>query len=263
MTYFFIHTPKTSGTTFVDVLSRDPRNTIGYFYPPRREMIKFEERILATPAYHLTNNPDWKKFNFIVGHFAFGIHETLGAEHFKYLGVIREPVSHYLSLYKAFLRMPQDYQQSILPQGISLQNLLAVSFTHNIQTFFLTGMTFSEIQADKDYAFEKAKENYQKYFCGVYPTTRFDEGLFYFKKRIGLKPIPYSRKNQAPSHQHIEIDEELISAIAKINDVDIKLYEYFSALFEQELQKFPLIRLQAKAFQINTWIQTVAKFQPQ
>jgi hypothetical protein len=124
MTYFFIHTTKTSGTTFMEVLRKDSENNVGFFYPPKKEMDDFEKRIKEGPMYHLQNSPDWKKYNFIGGHFTYGIHEVLNAEQFKYIGVIREPLSHYISFYRAFLRMPEDYQNQFLPESKSIKDML-------------------------------------------------------------------------------------------------------------------------------------------
>jgi len=250
MTYFFVHIPKTSGTTFVEVLRRDRRNNVGYFYPPQYEMHLFEKRTKEGPLYHLEKNPDWQKYNFIVGHFTFGIHDVFKATNFKYIGVTREPVSHYISVYKALLRMPDDFQKIILPEENTLNSFLKRDYTHNMQTFYLSGLSQKEIREDKERAYQVAVENCEKYFTGVYPTDRFDEGLFYFEHKAGVKPLYYHKKNVAANKLSDSLNEETLEKIRDINDVDIRLYDYLSKRFETQLQEVPFLKMKVAAFEI-------------
>jgi hypothetical protein len=241
MTYFFIHTTKTSGTTFMEVLRKDSENNVGFFYP-KKEMDDFEKRIKEGPMYHLQNSPDWKKYNFIGGHFTYGIHEVLNAEQFKYIGVIREPLSHYISFYRAFLRMPEDYQNQFLPESKSIKDMLKLKFTHNIQTWFISGLSMHEIEIDKERAYQTAIRNIENDFVGIYPTEKFDEGLFYFKEKINLNPKFYNKKNVAENGIYESLSEELIEEIKKYNDVDIRLYEYLFQKFDDETIKIPFLK---------------------
>ena len=250
MTYFFVHTPKTSGTTFVDVLNRDPDNKVGFFYPPKEEMHKFEKRTKEGPIYHLEKNPDWQKFNFIVGHFTFGIHETFNAKDFSYIGVTREPVSHYISTYKALLRMSQEFQGIILTEQNTLDNFLKLDYTHNMQAFYLSGLSQKEIREDKERAYQVSIENSEKYFTGVYPTESFDEGLFYFQHKAGIKPQFYLKKNVARNKIQEGVSAEAVEKIKQINDVDIRLYEYFRKKFDADLKEVPFLNLKVAAFQL-------------
>ncbi|MBP7388929.1 MAG: sulfotransferase family 2 domain-containing protein [Chitinophagales bacterium] len=246
MTYFFVHTPKTSGTTFMDVLASDKNNRVGFFYPARPEMDNFEMRIKEGPSYNLEKNPDWQKYNFIGGHFTFGVHNTFKPEQFKYLGVVREPVSHFVSAYKALLRMPETYQNLLLPSDKSLENFISLEYLHNMQTFFLSGMSIGEIKKDKVKAYNVVIENYEKYFAGIYPTHLFDEGLIYFKHKIGIVPQNYSSRNVARNNTNQVIKDETIEKIALANDVDIKLYDYFVKKFDTEFSAIPLANLQVR-----------------
>ncbi len=254
MTYFFIHIPKTSGTTFIDVLQNDHRNNIGYFYPPKEEMHLFEKRTKEGPFYHLAHNPNWEKFNYIVGHFTFGIHEIFKAKDFSYIGVIREPVSHYVSTYKAYLRMSDDFQSIILPESKLLDDFLKLNFTHNMQTFYLSGLSIKEIREDKERAYETAIENTRKYFSGIYPTERFDEALFYFKKKIGIKPLPYRRRNVAFNKINQTIHPQVIERIREVNDIDLRLYEYLNNEFSGELKRIPFLSLKVLHFRAQNRI---------
>lgn len=256
MTYFFIHVPKTSGTTFIDVLQKDPGYRIGYFYPPKEEMDKFEKRTKEGPLYHLKQHPDWSKFHFIVGHFTFGIHEILGAEanRFSYIGVVRNPVSHYLSIYKALLRMPVDFQRKIIPGGTSLEEFIKLDYTHNMQTFYLSGLSIQEIKEDKQRAYQTVIANYTRYFSGIYPTELFDEGLFYFQHKIHITPRFYQKRNVATNELNTTINQEWMEKIKSVNDVDMKVYEYMYKQFLSDLRRIPYLSVKVKWFKLGNFL---------
>lgn len=240
MTYFFIHTPKTSGTSFTEVLRKDNNNKVGFFYPPQQNMLEFEKRIKEGPIFNLKKNPNWEENNFIVGHFTYGIHEILEAKQYKYLGVYRHPVNHYVSMYKNFLRMDKAFQNALMPEGVSLENLLKLDYTHNLQTFFLSGLSKDEIKKDKKRALEVCITNIENDFVGLYPTNRFDEALFYFKNKIGIKPLLAKNRNVSKKEENIEIPEEILDKITAATNVDFMLYEYLENKFNREIKEISL-----------------------
>ncbi|MBI2968681.1 MAG: hypothetical protein HYY40_12845 [Bacteroidetes bacterium] len=241
MVYFFIHTPKTSGTTFVDILSKDKNNLIGYFYPSRREVYDFEQTIKNAPYKHLKNNPDWRKFRFIAGHFTFGMHEIFKTDQFKYLTVFRNPMHHYFSTYRAFLRMPDPYKRHLLPDSshFSIEDFTGMEYSHNLQTFFLSGLSHSDIRRDKENAFDVTVQNIEKYFAGIFPTERFDAGLFYLKQKIGIKPEYYRRKNIGTNYLKPETFFRVRNRITEVNDVDFRIYRYICKRFNEEIKRIP------------------------
>jgi hypothetical protein len=258
MIYFIIHTPKTSGTTFVDVLSKDKSNSIGYFYPSRGEVYDFEATVKQRPHDHFMDNPDWQKFNFIAGHYTFGIHDIVKANpaQFKYISTVREPVAHYVSLYKAFSRMSEPYKEYMLSKNNnkSIHALLDLDYTHNFQTFFLSGLSHAEIRKDKQKAYEITIENFEKYYAGIYLTEHFDEGLFYLKHKAGIKPLYYKKKNVATNNLDAEIVKGAIDRIMEVNDVDRKIYEYVTKKFNEEYNAIPGIKWEVMRFKLFNYL---------
>lgn len=248
MNYFFVHTPKTSGTTFTKVLQADKTKKTAFFYPEQKNFNEFEKRIKEGPKFHLDNNPNWKENDFIVGHFTYGIHEVFGAKDFKYLGVYRNPTQHYLSMFKHFSRMNDAFQKDIMPNEISLNEMMALEYTHNMQSFFLSGLSIQEIKMDKERAFDKCIENIEKDFIGLYPTEKFVEGMFYFKEKIGLKPKWIKRENV--STNKIEIKDEVLEKLLKLNDLDLRLYDYLDRKFNEEFKGMNL-NLQIGLFKLQ------------
>lgn len=250
MTYFFIHTPKTSGTTFVDVLSRDPRNDIGYFYPSSGEVYDFEKTIKSRPYDHKEANPDWQRFNFIVGHYTYGMHQVLEAEHFRYIGTIREPVSHFISTYKAMMRLSSPYRDHLLGEGSehTIEELLAKPFAQNLQTFFLSGLSLAEIHEDKERAYRVCIDNFDRYFDGFCITERFDESMHLLARKNILRPMYYRRKNVATNSLMAPPAPKLIDSILAANDIDARLYRHVMMRFKDESRKFHSLGLQVSLF---------------
>lgn len=238
----------------MDVLASDKNNRVGFFYPPKPEMDKFEMRIKEGPSYNLEKNPNWQQYNFIGGHFTFGIHDIFKSNQFKYLGVVREPTGHFVSAYKALLRMPETYQNFLLPTEKTMENFMTIEYLHNMQTFFLSGMSINEIKKDKVKAYDKVVENYEKHFVGIYPTHLFDEGLIFFKHKIGIKPQSYSNRNVARNNPNQVLSNETLEKIALVNDVDIKVYDYFLKKFNAEFSAIPMANLQVRLLQANNAI---------
>lgn len=235
MTYFFIHTPKTSGTTFTKVLAADSTKKTAFFYPQQKDFNQFEKRIKEGPHYHLKKNPDWHENDFIVGHFTYGIHEVFGAQSYKYIGVFRNPSQHYLSMFKHFNRMGDDFQKNILPDKVSLENLMALDYTHNMQSFFISGLSLDEIRRDKEKAFDVCVENIERDFVGLYPTDRFIEGMFFFKEKLGIKLSWPANENV--SKNEFSIDPATQERLKQINDLDWRLYDYLDKKFTEEYNK--------------------------
>lgn len=259
MTYFFIHTPKTSGTTFVDVLSKDSKNNIGYFYPPKREMTDFERQVKESPYYHLEKNPDFEKYNFIVGHFTFGIHEILNVQEFRYIGVLREPVSHYVSLYKALMRMPSPYRKYIF-NGYAEQTIhsfLELDLTHNLQTFFLSGLSKNEIRQDKDRALSICEANFNHHFDGFIITERFDESLQLLALKNLVQPQFYKRRNVATNSLGTHLTPELIERIRSVNDVDMQLHEIVMKRFRDDFREHGSLGVRTSMFKLGNVISNV------
>jgi hypothetical protein len=234
MVYFFIHTPKTSGTTFTKVLEKDKNNHVAFFYPPKSNMIEFEDRIKEGPHYHKKSNPSLEKFTHVVGHFTFGIHETFNVSEYKYIGVYRDPIKHYVSMYKNFLRMDENFQKIIMPAGVSFDNLLDLEYARNMQAFFISGLSLKEIKKDPEKAFQISIENIEKYFAGLYPTEKFEEGLFYFSKKIGVKPFCFKKSNVSKNLSDHELTNIQIEKIQEISSIDFRLYDYLEKKFNDE-----------------------------
>lgn len=241
----------------MDVLQKDKNNRVGFFYP-NEEIFDFEQRVKDGPSYSLSLNPDWKKYTIIGGHFIFGIHEILKAEEFRYIGVVRNPVDQYVSIYKQFLNMPGNYQNYALPGNEkSIEEMFKLQYTTNMQTWFISGLSLEEIKKDKERAYQTAIENTEKYFAGICPADRFDDGLFYFKHKIGINPVSYQLKNVASNPFEGEMPHSLVEKIEKLNDLDIRLYQHLAKKFNLEFSKIPGIETEVKVFKMKNYMKSL------
>lgn len=236
----------------MEVLRSDSNNKVGFFYQNPEPLTEdFESKINGVAEYNMRIRPEWRQYNIIGGHFTFGIHTKLNVEQFKYLGVVRDPVEHHISSFRHFMRASKEYQNHFLPGDKTIENMLTVKFMPNLQTFFLSGLSMNEIAKDKEKAYSTVIENSEKYFAGVYPTKQFDEGLFYFKHKIAIRPMCYHKKNVADNTINETVTDEIKEKIRKVNDVDVRVFDYFRQKFEKEYNQIPFIGLQVGVFRLK------------
>ena len=97
----YIHIPKTGGTSFHNSLAQNYAKERRYHVngmSPRKDINNF----LELPASEAV------KYDLVYGHLAYGIHQPI-ADDYRYLSIIREPVSRVVSYYNYAKRSKHHY----------------------------------------------------------------------------------------------------------------------------------------------------------
>ncbi len=248
--YFFIHIPKTAGTSFITLL--DAVVAENAIFPCQLWREINEEMVANKNNYHLLR-----------GHFGGGSYKLLCAHKPHRLTILRHPQSLSLSTFhfikrekntavhdlvknkemdlKAFLQEPRTLSK--------IENRMVRHLSFDLQQdpeaqeLFLSEQSVKVIEkwikAPKKISPKKRLARALKVIdeCSWFGIVeRFDESMQLFCYRFNLPPIGKSpRLNVYKKKQ--EIDEFCQKIIAQQNELDAELYNYASTLFVQKYQQ--------------------------
>jgi len=254
-TLYFLHIPKTAGTTLIKILD-------GYF---DKNSICFHR----TWTHLLQDMPDdFSRFRLIRGHFAYGISNILPKKPI-YMTMLRNPITRTISWYEHILRETKERIKPIIDIYSEQPNLLELLDDPKKQRTFINTQvrhialdldvvditkSFSTEQVN-DYRFvhsepmlsptlsdEKlfgiAKNRLSDFaFFGL--TEKFEESLMLMYYTFGWKPIDTKHKeNVFPEIIPREnIPEKLLNKIRKLTQWDSQLYNFAELLFNKQFFK--------------------------
>ncbi|UFJ42542.1 sulfotransferase family protein [Brevibacillus humidisoli] len=206
---FFIHLPKTSGTTLLELMTNQyPSSALQLVYGNEKEA-------MTNLSQDTTGN-----IRCVYGHFMFGLHQYTSRP-FSYAAMLRDPVDRVISLY---------YFHKEKLSHTTLQQFVSSDFpeVENHQTLYLAGGQFD---------LQRAKANLATYFTVVGITERFADSLFLLIKELGWSNIDaYWFTNRTPNRPHKdEISRDALELIMKKNQLDLQLYAYAKQLFEEKM----------------------------
>ena len=214
MPLFFVHIPKTAGTSFRMGAERyfSPERIV-YDYGPKSEVTS---PLVKEHLY--VDQPDFWQFRqaldnpaMVVGHVPIGRFVSLwGAG--KTVTFLREPLQRIASEYAHFVRH-KDYQRSF-------KEFYSAPTMCNRQRRILYGVNLEAIG-----------------LIGL--TERYAESLEMLNDQFSIR-IPEREDNQGKHRleDKYEFDEENLVELRKLNRRDIELYQYASALFDSRYEMF-------------------------
>jgi len=235
-TLFFLHIPKTAGTTLGKIVrSQYPKDKVFVYLPNQPDTINEyseEER---------------KKMRLVAGHYQFGWHKHFPGP-FTYFTVMRDPVVRMISLYR-YLNRKTDHR---LHEEIKSLNIVDFSKRFaNAQTKFITGLEASFIAKQPEEALDMAKKNLQTYFSVVGIQERFDETLLLAKHTYEWKKVFfYDSLNAAPKKES-EFSEDTLKEMEEHLRLDIELYKFADDIFENQIRFIPEIDKKLKRLRRN------------
>jgi hypothetical protein len=234
-TIIFLHIPKTAGTTIQQVIERNCRK--GDIYT------------LGIDGWFddFKSLPDSRKADIHLlrgGHPGFGLHKYLPSPS-TYFTFLRDPIERAISYYYWVQRDPHHYAHDFVTAShMGLRDFIESrqdTLVDNCQTRLLAGLEtgyeigFGQCTTEM---LESAKRNLEEYFAVVGLTEEFDATLILLKKAFGWRKLAYVRQNVTPDRlKKSEISQVTLDAIAKVNLLDIELFRYARALFEEQVRR--------------------------
>ena len=225
--YFFLHIPKTGGTSIAKVLNRLYRSR----YIPLENGTNEENRIAVINI--LKNEPN--RYDVIGGHVGgFGIHE--GSQRpVRYLTILRDPGARAISLYYMIMRVKTHRRHAQFQQYGSIEEGL----THigsNLQTRVLAGIPKDTVVTAEH--LELAKRNIEEWFDAVAILERFDESLILMRRALGWKTLVIAPPHEnAGKNRPKALPESVIQLANDLNAYDTELYEFANALMDKRIRE--------------------------
>jgi Galactose-3-O-sulfotransferase len=250
-TLFFLHIPKTGGTTMEKYFyaAYDPQRGRG----PEEAGGEEKDGFLNYGIYHYPGGfekddtarlPDMVRLlrrsdvHVVMGHFSFGVHE-FQSRTASYAAIFRDPIERVISLGCHYLMWSHDGQERCFTAADLDKYLLATRRTEfdNDQTRRIAGSEpgFGDCRRS---LLDKAKENLRDHFSVIGLTERFNESLLLFARVLGwnLGDIYYLPRLVNPRKPPRDaLSSRALELIHERNELDIELYAYVSAMFEQVL----------------------------
>lgn len=244
---FFLHIPKTAGTSFIAVLDSFFRSDQIF---PQQLVHELSGEILET----------FSRYRFFRGHFPYPLMCQLLRQRPVCLTVCRDPIERYLSNF-AYIHgiRPQDVspgkwqtyevlQQLNLEQFIGQQYQPQTSAYNNLHTQLIaspttvTAKTFDPAKFIWPKVTEKellrAKQLIVDFeFFGL--TEKFQDTLFLLSYTFGWKPMIDTERRNVSSNRTLtkELAPQLLDRIAELNTLDLELYNYVQPIFEARVSQ--------------------------
>ena len=213
---YFLHIPKTGGSTFMNILE----NIVGrenYISADRLRIVKQHN------PYFFAN------YRIVRGHFNYTIYEyTLRRPLF--ITMLRHPLDRIISQFKHLKR------DKVIPSEMILSEFLHSSLnrrTNNKQIQWISGVN-KNYKEPIEMLLEVAKIRLDDFaFFGI--LEKFNDSLDLMAYTFDWEPITqYELHNQAPPAK-IEIDAETRQMINDLNQADIEFYNYANMLFDERI----------------------------
>lgn len=227
--FFFLHIPKTAGTTVALTLSRkfNYRKTLSYY---KKKGVSFKD---------FSNSEYYNQFDLIYGHIPFP-KQYNPSKSVIYFTFLRKPSSLILSAYKYF-KSDDHYSEKLKNQSYTLKTLLqkgTLKNFDNVLVRFLSG------NIDKPYLkidredLNVAIHNFDTHFKIFGITEYFDESLVLLSEFMNWPPLFYKNENKSEYKLDVtELDNEVTELIEKCSVFDNELYQHaigrFNSLLEQ------------------------------
>jgi hypothetical protein len=246
-TLVFLHLPRTGGTTLRDILTKQYSN---------KETFENKTLMDTDNNFNVNNTIGKEKYKLVKGHVYFGIHKYI-PQKCKYFSMMRNPIERNISLYNYIKNRPSHKDNNFI-KNMSIDEWVQSDrniFTDNGQTRLIAGrhtaleIPFNEMNSDH---LEQAKANIAKHFILVGLTERYNETLLMLKKLLKWKTPTYSIANAVKRDDETkQIDAQLKELIIEYNQLDLQLYDYVSALFDEQIEKHPIVLDELEKFELK------------
>jgi len=234
---FFIHIPKTAGTTFQTILSRVYRSTPYCSVYPNWETSK--------PV--IVGHSWGAALRAVGGHFPYGLHDDpelrpLVSEEVDYVTFLRDPVARVVSHFNHVMNGEYPDHREVFARHPTIEKFLEHKWARDVQTKFILGYEY-RIDDDPEAAIRDATAILRDRIQVVGLAERFDESLILCAEAFGWELPTYVSENRAVDRAKKlrvkDLAKSTIDRIKAANRCDMAVYERAKALFEEQCARTP------------------------
>jgi hypothetical protein len=237
--FVFVHIPKTAGSTFKRMLSRQfPASgmpKIGPDYQASLDQIRS------------LSEAQKDRVRCLSGHLPFGVHRYFPNRKMHYVSFVRDPVDRTLSEYFFLRKRPQlmpliglDADTTLSPEAF-LEHQVKLGLM-DFQTRVLSGygnLAESVLPPYEAMAIDDADaviRDIEDSFALIGTLERFDESLLLMKRMFGWRSVCYISRNVArPNQKRSDLKQALADEIRRLNPMDCKLHAHFSQVLDAKI----------------------------
>lgn len=253
---FFLHIPKTAGTTLNSILDAN-------FGPDAILNLYTDEQYQAIRDMTYNRMAD---FGLVRGHIFIENYDEIldGPVPIRVFTFLRDPVERVISEYFFLKRWPKSHLYKYLNENnISLVDYVTADIGIlrrrgcNNMTNSLSGTKTLSLGERLATAWANLKDRFV--FFGI--MERFDESLLILRKQVGLSETFYERQNVRAVHADRQVTQGEIDVICEYNKMDLKLYQAATTEFERRvLAMGPEFQTELRMFRkVNSRYQHVAE----
>ncbi|QGY39576.1 calcium-binding protein [Pseudodesulfovibrio cashew] len=237
---FFLHIPKTAGTTLNAVLNDNFASSDIFDLYTDEQRIRLRE----------TTYEELARYRLVRGHvFVTDFADILdGPIPFEVFTFLRDPVERVISEYHFLKSWPKSHVYRFLNENnVSLSEYVAGESPElrwrgrNAMVNSLSGVGHPSIEKGLEVAWHHLRNR----FCFFGILERFDESLLQLSRILGLERCFYERQNVRKGRARYAATTEEVELIREHNQADIELYERACVEFDRR------IRLMGEPFQAN------------
>lgn len=227
---FYLHVPKAGGTTLGEFIYNQCKNDDdadeglikhGVFFTPHG----FFRSAATSDDSQFGEVLKRADLRAVIGHFAFGIHAEVNRP-FRYVTVLRQPVSRVVSLYH-YLKL--EGRMSLY----EFANTTNYREVDNDQVRRIAGVNPGINECTQAHL-EQAKRNLRNHFAVAGVMERFDETLVLLQQKLGWsKKLASYPRNVNTDKTNASPAPETIALLESRNVFDAALYRYANELMDE------------------------------
>lgn len=232
--HFFLHIPKTAGTTLGEVLAAN--------YPPESILDVYEQA--GFQRVRDLTNADVETLRLIQGHMFIHDYEAFfsGTLPLSAITFLRSPAARVVSEYHFLKSWPQQHLYPLMNENnISLEEFVASEhpkLRHHGKNLMTKSLCGAKPDDTEEAMLERAWHNLSERFTCFGLVERFDESLLLLKDALGLSTIFYDRRNVNKKRTSLaELPEETLSLIDEHNQLDLELYSRAGKLLDDKISQ--------------------------
>lgn len=229
--FFFLHIPKTAGTTLNTILNQHfpPESILDVYTDTEKQRLK-ETTYEELAGYRLIRG------HVFIANFADILDGPVPMRVFTFL---RDPVDRVISEYHFLKAWPKSHLYRFLNENeVSLSEYVASDHPRlavrgrDIMVNSLSGVGIDCMEERLETAWHHLKDRFTCF--GI--LEQFDASLMLLKKRLGMTSVFYERQNVRSHKAYRPVTPDEVRLIQHHNQADIRLYERACLEFDRRLK---------------------------